>query len=372
MFLRNCWYAAGWSRDFEPGKLYPLTILNEPVVVYRTANQTPVALQDRCCHRLAPLSMGRLEGENLRCMYHGLKFAPSGRCIEVPGEAKIPPQVKVRSYPVRDEYSIAWIWMGDAAGAEAELIPDFVGVDDPHWAMHPGRMDYRANYTLINDNLLDLSHIGFLHANSLGLTVTPKKMLKPTVMPIARGVRIQSWGISGPSRILPRFRELSFDVWQTYDFIVPGVFLLQAAFYPSGTAQRFPEREALGVEPLHVQFTCQAVTPLTPDRTCYFFAYGPWVKEAELKDFFYDLGKRAFVEDRMMIEAQQRNIDLHPEAKMVKLSMDAGVAQFNRIMDELMRAEAQPSAAVLAAAVEADEVQAKFTLERSSRIMRRS
>jgi phenylpropionate dioxygenase-like ring-hydroxylating dioxygenase large terminal subunit len=372
MFLRNCWYAAGWSRDFEPGKLYPITILDEPVIVYRTANHTPVALQDRCCHRLAPLSMGRLEGENLRCMYHGLKFAPSGRCIEIPGEAKIPPQVKVRSYPIRDEYSIAWIWMGDAASADTELIPDFVGVDDPRWAMHPGRMDYKANYTLINDNLLDLSHIGFLHANSLGLTVTPKKMLKSTVTPIPRGVRIQSWGISGPSRILPRFRELSFDVWQTYDFIVPGVFLLQAAFFPSGTAQRFPEREAVGVEPLHIQFTCQAVTPLTHDRTCYFFAYGPWVKEAELKDFFYDLGKRAFVEDRMMIEAQQRNIDLHPEAKMVKLSMDAGVARFNRIMEELMRAEAQPSSAVLAAAVEADELQGKFTLERSSRIMRRS
>jgi vanillate O-demethylase monooxygenase subunit len=156
------------------------------------------------------------------------------------------------------------------------------------------------------------------------------------------------------------------DVRQTYDFIVPGVFLLQAVFYPSGTARRFPGREAVGVEPLHVQFTCQAVTPLTPDRTCYFFAYGPWVKEAELKDFFYDLGKRAFEEDRMMIEAQQRNIDLHPEVKMVKLSMDAGLAQFNRIMNELMRAEGQPSSVALGAPVRADEFEAKFTLERSS------
>ena len=96
------------------------------------------------------------------------------------------------------------------------------------------------------------------------------------------------------------------------------------------------------------------------------------MKEPELKDFFYDLGKRAFEEDRTMIEAQQRNIDLHPEVKMVKLSMDAGLAQFNRIMSELMRAEAQPSPAALVAAVEADEIQAKFALERSSRIMRRS
>jgi len=94
---------------------------------------------------------------------------------------------------------------------------------------------------------------------------------------------------------------------------------------------------------MHIQFTCQAITPLTVDRTCYFFAYGPWVKEAELKDFFYELGKKAFDEDRLMIEAQQRNIDLNPSTKMVKLSMDAGLAQFHRIMDELLRAEGDGS-----------------------------
>jgi phenylpropionate dioxygenase-like ring-hydroxylating dioxygenase large terminal subunit len=80
MFLRNCWYAAGWSKDFAVEQLYAVTILNEPIVIYRKEDGAPAALQDRCCHRLAPLSMGRLEGENLRCMYHGLKFAPSGRC----------------------------------------------------------------------------------------------------------------------------------------------------------------------------------------------------------------------------------------------------------------------------------------------------
>ena len=343
MFLRNCWYAAGWSRDFVPGKLHPLSVLGEPIVIYRKESGSPVALMDRCCHRLAPLSMGRLEGDDLRCMYHGLKFAPSGGCVEIPGDTKIPPQVRVRSYPICDRYSIAWIWMGDAARAHEALIPQFVGIDDPRWAMHPGRMDYKANYNLINDNLLDLSHIRFLHSNSLGLTLTPEKMFRPIVRPITRGVRIQSWAISGPSRILPAFRERSFDVWQTYDFVVPGVFLLQAAFYPPGTAERFPEQEAVGVEPVHIQFTCQAITPLTVDRTCYFFAYGPWVKEAELKDFFYELAKKTFDEDRLMIEAQQRNIDLNPSTKMVKLSMDAGLAQFHRIMDELLRAEGDGS-----------------------------
>ena len=130
MFLRNCWYAAGWSRDFASAVLTPATILNEPIVIYRQTNGAAVALQDRCCHRFAPLSMGRIEGDDLRCMYHGLKFAPSGKCIEIPGQPKIPLQACVRNFPIVDKYSVAWIWMGDPSLADEALIPDFVGVDD--------------------------------------------------------------------------------------------------------------------------------------------------------------------------------------------------------------------------------------------------
>jgi vanillate O-demethylase monooxygenase subunit len=199
MFLRNCWYAAGWSRDFATAALTGVTILNEPVVIYRTRDGEAVALQDRCCHRFAPLSMGRIEGDDLRCMYHGLKFAPSGKCIEIPGQAKIPPQACVRNYPIIDRHSIAWIWMGDAARADEALIPNFVGVDDPTWAMKPGRMDYNANYVLINDNLLDLSHLAFLHSKSLGASFTPDGVSRPTVHKTAHGVKIENWIASGPS-----------------------------------------------------------------------------------------------------------------------------------------------------------------------------
>ena len=168
MFLRNCWYMAGWSRDFTVGTLAGVTMLNDPIVIYRQSGGSLAALQDRCCHRFAPLSRGRVEGDDLRCMYHGLKFAPSGKCIEIPGQPKIPPQACVRAYPIVDKYSGAWIWMGDPSLADESLIPDFVGIDDPRWAMHPGRMDYNANYMLINDNLLDLSHLAFLHQKSFG------------------------------------------------------------------------------------------------------------------------------------------------------------------------------------------------------------
>ncbi len=345
MFLHNCWYMAGWSRDFSAEKPVAATILNEPIVIYRQSDGSPVALQDRCCHRFAPLSLGRVEGDDLRCMYHGMRFAASGRCVEIPGQPKIPPHARVRSYPIADRHSGVWIWMGDSALADESLIPEFVGIEDPRWAMKPGRMDYNANYVLINDNLLDLSHIPFLHNRSLGAALTPEGVSRPTVTKIPRGVRIQNWIIGEPSHMIPSIANRKTNIWQAYEFLVPGVFLLHADFYPFGTTDAFPDREPSGVEPLHRQFTCQAVTPLTEDRSCYFFGYGPWAKEAGLIEAFYQLGLKAFNEDRVMIEAQQKNIHRFGDEKMMTVALDAGISQFHRIMDEMIRAEARGGAA---------------------------
>src|ERR1051325_8974348 len=108
MWLRNAWYVAAWSHEVGPDGIVPLTIIDQPLVLYRKSDGGVVALEDRCCHRLAPLSQGRREGDELRCMYHGLKFAADGRCIEIPGQATIPAKARVRSYPVAERGS--WIW----------------------------------------------------------------------------------------------------------------------------------------------------------------------------------------------------------------------------------------------------------------------
>jgi phenylpropionate dioxygenase-like ring-hydroxylating dioxygenase large terminal subunit len=99
MFLRNSWYVAARSAEVARKPLARI-LLNEPVALYRKEDGTPVALEDRCCHRQLPLSMGRLEGDELRCGYHGLKFDASGTCVEIPGQTAIPPQARVRAYPL--------------------------------------------------------------------------------------------------------------------------------------------------------------------------------------------------------------------------------------------------------------------------------
>ena len=133
IFLRNSWYVAAWNHELIDGTKLARTILERPVVIYRGASGKVVALDDRCCHRAAPLSMGRIEGDDIRCMYHGMKFEPGGKCIQIPGQDKIPPKLGVRSYPVVERYNLIWIWMGDVEKADPNLIVDYPPLEDPKW-----------------------------------------------------------------------------------------------------------------------------------------------------------------------------------------------------------------------------------------------
>jgi len=123
MFLRNAWYVAAFTSEVGRDPL-PRTLLNDKIAMYRTEDGTPVALEDRCCHRGLPLSMGQCVGDNLQCGYHGLQFDQSGQCVLVPGQANIPPRSVVRSYPLVERLNWVWIWMGEPAKADENLIPN--------------------------------------------------------------------------------------------------------------------------------------------------------------------------------------------------------------------------------------------------------
>ena len=199
MFLRNCCYVAGWSHHIAADSLVSRTMLGEPIVLYRKADGGVVALEDRCCHRLAPLSRGRIEGDDLRCMYHGLKFAPSGKCVEVPGQDFAPSSAVVRSYPVVERDCWVWLWMGEPTLADPALIPAALGHDHPDWFMQTGQLAYEANYELINDNLLDLTHLSYVHEKTLGRNSMSWGESRPQVTPIERGLRIARWVVNNPA-----------------------------------------------------------------------------------------------------------------------------------------------------------------------------
>ena len=171
-YVRNAWYMAAWAQDLAEVRIIGRTILGEPVAVYRKTDGTPSAIQDRCPHRFAKFSvLGKVvHGDRVQCPYHGLEFDAAGACTLNPHKpGNIPSRARVRSFPVVEKHKALWVWMGDRA-PDARKIPDFSVLDNVP-EIYGTKLDHitiAANYELIVDNLLDLSHGAFLHEGILG------------------------------------------------------------------------------------------------------------------------------------------------------------------------------------------------------------
>jgi vanillate O-demethylase monooxygenase subunit len=130
-FVKNLWYVAAWSHELNHEKPIGRTIIREPIALYRRTDGSVVAVEDRCAHRHAPLSMGRIEGDDLRCMYHGMLYGSNGVCKAIPGTTIKPPNTSIRTFPAAEQSSWIWVWMGDPAKADSTQIPQAVGLDNP-------------------------------------------------------------------------------------------------------------------------------------------------------------------------------------------------------------------------------------------------
>jgi phenylpropionate dioxygenase-like ring-hydroxylating dioxygenase large terminal subunit len=350
-YVKNTWYVAGWSQDLEPNKPADITILGEPVVIWRNSDNALTALEDRCVHRLAPLSLGRCEGQKLRCMYHGLLYDRTGAVTEIPGQDLIPPHAKVRAYPVCEKHSWIWVWMGDTAACDEALIPPAVGYDNPNFILGHGQMDYAAEARLINDNLLDFSHLSYVHINSFGANEEWARE-RPKITPLTNGVRVERWLMDTAGTARVSFTKPG-ERYSRYDFLLPGVLLMTGGVFPKGTSARLNgEAPDLDLAEGAVTFTSQAVTPLTAKTARYFFSWGPHRKhgDAALRDTLMGIAHKAFAEDRTMIEAQQRVIDMTPEPRIMPTSADRAITLFNQLIAKRCREETnKPAAASVAA-----------------------
>lgn len=339
-YVRNAWYVAGWSHELAPEAPFSISILGERIVIWRSESGRLNALEDRCVHRLAPLSLGRCEGERLRCMYHGLLFDHEGKVVEIPGQATIPPKARVKCYPVVDRHSWVWIWMGDPKKADEALIPGAVGLDRPDYILGRGQLDYAAEARLINDNLLDFSHLTFVHASSFGAGPQFAET-QARITPLDRGIRYERW-IENSLGSSSRKSEVPMDSFMMYDFLIPGVLLMTGGVFPLGTAKAsdfgLPD---LAQAVSGVTFTSQAVTPMKDKSARYFFSWGPHCHhgDAAVRDMLMGIAAQAFAEDKVMIEAQQRVIDDTECVQIMPTSHDRGVTLFNRLVERLARAE---------------------------------
>lgn len=347
MFVRNCWYVAAWDIEVPQVEMMARTLLGESVLLYRDTQGQVVALENRCCHRAAPLHIGRKEGDCVRCMYHGLKFDPTGACVEIPGQPQIPPKTCVKSYPVVERDRLVWIWMGDPARADSNDIVDFFWHDSPDWRMKPGYIHYQANYKLVVDNLLDFTHLAWVHPTTLGTSSAAD--LKPKIERDTAGngqLTITRWYLNDEMPNLHKqvaAFEGPVDRWQIYRWSPPALLRMDAGSAPTGTGA--PEGHRV---PEAVQFRHTSIQTPETDTTCHYWfcqARNFALDSAAMTEQIFDNVVKAFEEDRTMIEAQQKVISQSPGRPMIPIAADAGLNQARWLLDRMAKAEAAPAMA---------------------------
>lgn len=339
-FLLNAWNVGAFSTEVTATQPLARTLLDLPVVMYREADGNPVVLDDRCAHRFAPLSRGKIVNGALECPYHGLRFGSSGQCVHNPhGDGRVPSGAHVRRYPSIERYGAVWFWPGDPSKADPALLPAFPFVERDHNITHDGYLLTRANYQLSADNLLDLSHFQFLHPDTLGSDA------------MAAG-EVQSGGVGDTvwirrttsDEVLPPFVAQGFgipegtrvDRWMDVRWSPPGLLSIVVGVTPAGMP-----REAGLISP-----SAHWLTPETATTTHYFFSFG-------LPNDMGDAG-RALVryavdglmkpfehEDLPMLEAQQQRMAGREFWSMqpALLPIDTGAIRARRVMERLLAQE---------------------------------
>jgi len=345
MWLRNCWYVIAWDHEIPPADspdLFTRTVLEEPVLVMRTRDGGLVAMEDRCCHRLAPLSKGRREGDCVRCGYHGLMFDSAGKCVDAPGIPIIPDKARVRVYPVHMRNKWVFVWMGDPAKADPALLPDNFSCDSPEWKNKPGYLHYDTPYLLICDNLLDFSHLSYVHETTLGGSTAiaqARAEVEAVDGPGMPGIKVTRRVRNAPAP--PFYRtmraldpQLQLERWFVYDFLLPGTLLMSSGGRPMSDA---PDDLRNAVR-LH---SCQTLTPATADSTHYFFQQSHPADQGDdsVTEGLYRALVNAFNEDRDMITAQYRSILRKRDARMLPLAMDAAVIRYRQLLQKAVAAE---------------------------------
>jgi len=359
MFVRNAWYAAGFSDEFGR-HLLARTFLGEAVVIYRTVEGTPVAFEDRCAHRRLPLSMGRLIDDSLECGYHGLVYDCTGACVKIPGQsrASIPAGARVRTYPLVDRHFYLWIWMGDPALADSGLIPDYSRLETPGMDRHRIELHLECNFQLVVDNLLDLSHLAYVHSTTTG---SPALAEDAVVKTVRNGdtVQIKRWVrdvLPSPTFVQFGGFEGRVNLWQVSQYAPPTYVTVSYGSSDAGVPMREDDdvwsHGAWGFNVLH------GLTPET-ERTTHQFryvAYSPTFGDKAAIAEFLRQCDQIITEDRDIFLVQQKALDAdhrgftaYDMRSAAAIHADQGLALARRIHEQRRQAESREPAPVAVA-----------------------
>ena len=338
-FPLDRWYVAGFSSELTD-KPIARTFLNQKVVLFRTGEGQVAALEDRCCHRSLPLSCGTVEGGGVRCGYHGLLYAPNGQCIEIPGQERIPAKAKVKAYKVIEKNQIIWIWMPKADGGEPTVdAPDYAYHDSPKYKFGSGNYHYNAPWQLIHDNLLDLSHLGYVHLKTIGGNA--KLHMNAEMKVTSEGESVHVVRHMPNSTPPPTYKAAwpfgdKCERWQEISFHVSHLEIWTGAVEPGTDAIDDPNRGGFHMRGFH------GITPET-ETTCHYFWSMASTKHPDKPDNIEAVIQQTaftFDEDRTVIEAQYQNlIEFGSDATWTDIHVDVGANRARRIIAKLMESQ---------------------------------
>lgn len=347
MWLKNIWYVAGFAGDVGEN-LVARRFLGQHVLLYRTDAGKAVAMEDRCPHRLVPLSLGRrVDGEAIECGYHGMRFNAAGRCTFAPGQAA-PGAVRVRIFPLAERHRLLWIWLGAPDLADESMIPDMHWFDDPAWTVVEGYSHFDAGYRLITDNLLDLSHEAYVHQKTIGNGALAEADVDVSIDGNQAVRAYREMHDIPPPPFFAKFMNYSgrIDRGQLAFYMPPGIHMTE-----------YFGRRVEGDGTKFLNRVMHLVTPETERTSHYFWAQtrNYRLDDAELSRSIREATLRTFDEDRDMLRHQQeRLIEEGATVPAAAIRFDAAPVQAQRILARLIEEEEKDPTFVFSPAKIAD------------------
>lgn len=339
-FLQNAWYVALQSHKLSKDILLPLTVMGERLVLFRDNHGRPIALEDACPHRKLPLSMGCLVNGAVQCGYHGLTFDAAGKCVNAPTQDVVPENAVVRSYPLCEKYGLVWIWMGIPELADESKILEVEDYDDPAWGLTDGGvLDCRCHYLYLLDNLLDPSHVAWVHKTSFASDGTEDVPL--VIEDTDAGVLVSRWinNIDPP----PYYAEMlpfsgKVDRLQYYEAVMPSIAINMSTYVRAGNGGDNANLPADSYRMRSYHF----ITPIDERSTRYhwFQHYNTNTRDEQVRQKLNDGARNAFEEDRVILEAVEIGMG-DKQRPSLDLRLDLGARKFRKKLNALVKEEKQ-------------------------------
>ena len=333
-FLHNRWYVAALSTEVVEQPL-ARTVLNQPIVFYRDTEGVAIALEDRCVHRQAPLSLGEVIGDNLQCGYHGFTYDRSGACVRVPSQSLVPPGACVRAYPIIEKQGFVYVWPGDPALSHNVAPFDFPFVNKEGWNKRYASLRGQFDYRLLIDNLLDLTHLTFTHKKTIGAGGVAEQGRAKTERDgeQVRVTRLMDDIAPAPVHVEVTGYNGNVDRWQIIEFTPPCYVALDVGNAKTGQGGHEATAKLIDRRTLHI------ATPETENSTLYFWVstYSSVSMTHDQEQTIYDRTMDVLAEDVAMIEGQQSRLD--GSIPMVDVTEDAGQIAARQTLARLVAEE---------------------------------